>query len=198
MDPAYASQSVGTCVGPYYHLLYKNTSGDIVWFAVDIRRFPEVRGAYWTKVTSGEARCIDSYSQGYDETNLLSILVGGDDGKIYHDHPGIAVPFDIKTKDCIGDLKVANNEKVLKEIRYNLNTGGEDVILEVYVESVLKTWPSGLTYRTISGTGDFVQVIRDIPPDFEGKSFSLRVYDTTGHTTVHIYSPWTIIADIKE
>jgi hypothetical protein len=198
MDPAYASQSVGTCVGPYYHLLYKNTSGDIVWFAVDIRRFPEVRGAYWTKVTSGEARCIDSYSQGYDETNLLSILVGGDDGKIYHDHPGIAVPFDIKTKDCIGDLKVANNEKVLKEIRYNLNTGGEDVILEVYVESVLKTWPSGLTYRTISGTADFVQVIRDIPPDFEGKSFSLRVYDTTGHTTVHIYSPWTIIADIKE
>jgi hypothetical protein len=324
IDPDYASTAVGAFVGNYYHLLYKDNSGDWKWLAIDMRRFPEVRAAYWKKVAStelmpnvadrelsaasawtnvniasydetgdlsltasatgqyctlteasapttigkayiltvdvenltgtwtvkdddagqtlgtiaangigteiaftaatdgglrlvagtdtasvdldnfslreaaDEARCIDCYSQGYDETNSLSVLIGGEDGRVYHDHTGLAVPFDIRTKDCIGAPEAANMEKVLRCLRYNLNTNSEDVILQIYIDGTAKTWPNGLTYRKINGSGDVVQEMHDIPPDFRGKTISLRIYDPTGHTTMHIYSPWSLEIEIVE
>ena len=197
MDPDHASESRGICVGPYYHFLYQQvTTGDMKWVCFDLTRFPDIRPANWTGLCgAGQPTVMTAYNQGYDESNKFSLLVGGSDGKVYKDDPGTAVPFDIESKDLIGDIKIANDEKVLKEIRYNLDTNNEDVTLELYIDSAIATWADGLTYRTISGTADKVQVLRDIPQNFKGRFFRLRVYDDTGHLNIHIYSPWEIIFD---
>ena len=199
LDPDHASEAYGTCVGQYYHLLYLSTDTDWKWLAVDLRRLPEVRASYWTTVVaSGSyATCLDAYNQGYDETNSMSLLVGGSDGVVYYDAPGTAVPFDIETKDLAGPLEIMNDEKTLKEIRYNLDSQNEDVTLELYIDAAVATWQDGNTYRTISGTEDRIQVLRDMPPNFKGRFFRLKVYDDTGHLNVHIYSPWTLVYDPK-
>jgi hypothetical protein len=201
LDPDTADDAVGMVIGNYYHLLYQDNAAAWKWLALDLKRFPDIRVAHWETVCgTGTARSLDAYSQGYDSTKNLSFLVGGSNGIVYRDsYTAAAIPFEVWTKDCIGDPKIANDEKTLKEIRFNLDTGGQDVTLELYIDGTKATWADGsTTSRTISGTGDSVQVLRDMPPNFKGRMFSLRVYDTVGHTTMKIYSPWTLIYDGKE
>lgn len=141
---------------------------------------------------------VDAYSQGYDETNKLGVLAGTTDGYVFYDDPSTDAPIDIITKDYIGAPQIANDEKILKELRYNILTRTGEAWLEVWIDGQQATWSDGAKRRAISGSGDSVQVMRDMPPSFRGRRFSFRVFVTSTNYGVVIYSPWTMVFDVVE
>ncbi len=200
LAPEHASTAIGTVIGNYYHLLYQTTAHVWKWLALDLRRFPDVRAAYWEQVcgTASFARALDAYSQGYDETNALSFLVGGSDGIVYYDTATAeAMNFEAETHNLIGgNPQLANELKVLKELKYNLDSDGDNVTVQIYIDGTLATWPDGTTSFTISGTGDTVQVKRDFPPNFEGYMFRIRL-TAASVDDLRIYSPWSLDYNVK-
>ena len=182
----------GKIVGRSYHLLYPSgaaTEPD-KHLVLDMRRGAnDIRISYWDALNSTS---IDTDTQG------KNFYIGGSDG-VVRLQEGVSelVEVDVETHELIGgDLKVANALKVLKEIKYNLDTGGENVSLELYIDGVLATWTDGTTTKTISGTGDAVQVMRSLPKNFEGYVYRLRLH-VSGIRNFKLYSPWTLEFDLK-
>jgi hypothetical protein len=170
------------------------------WLALDLRRYPDIRAAYWEQVvgTTGAAYALDAYSQGYDETNALSFLVGGSDGKVYYDTATAeSMNFTLETHDLIGgDPKLANVIKTLIELRFSIDTNGDNVTLEIYIDETLATWPDATTSKTITGTTDAVQVLKDFPPNFEGYKFRFKL-SASSVNSINIYSPWAARFSVK-
>ena len=181
----------GKNVGFYYHFLYpsgNNTTPD-TYLAIDLTHFPDARIGNWTDLN---AVCI-----AVDESNG-DMFLGCSDGYVRKRSDTVteSINVDVQTRDLIGsDIKAANTIKVLKQLKYNLNTNGDPVKLEITIDGVLQTWQNGQTYYEISGTGDKVQVMESFPNNFEGYVYNLRVYGTV--TAFELYSPWNIELDGK-
>jgi len=142
----------GFCAGHYYHFLYPSiaaTGNDPdKWLAIDLRRFPDVRAFFWS-FDSGYPVCGWSYNQGN------TYYVGTTDGFVKRMDTASAetASVSMRTAERVGgDIKVANKEKTLKRLKYNINTGGDDVSLTLYIDGTAATWSDGTTTRTISGT----------------------------------------------
>ena len=194
MDHDYITNCRGFCGGRYYHLIYP--SHDAVagnpdkWLAIDLRRFPDIRAAYWEDLA---AICGCAYDQGGD------IYVGTSTGYALKSDTASAetIDVDVETEDRIGgQITLANTEKTLKELKYCIDTDGDDVNLQIIIDGTAATWPDGTNSRTISGSGDEVQVIRSFPTNFRGYTFRVRIYGT-GLTTFKLYSPIEMVFDVK-
>jgi hypothetical protein len=194
LNKTYIHMCRGVCSGHYYHLLYpsgSNTDCD-KWLAIDMRRFPDIRVAYWQGLS---ARCLYSYTQG------TGLYVGTSDGYVkYLDSASTeTMGCYIETHELIGgDPALANEEKVLRALHYNINTNSVNVSLAIYIDGTQATWPDGTTTKTITGSGDAVQVMRDFPPNFRGYNFRVYVYKTSGLGTFTVYSPWSLSFEAKE
>ena len=180
----------GTHDGRYYHLLYPSsgkTEPD-KYVAFDISRYPEVRAANWNNL---KGRSLDIYDQG------SKIYVGGFDGILRESGSTTeTIDVDVETHDIMGgDPKIANSEKRLKELKYNLDTGGKAVDLEIYIDGELTTYPDNEQKIGISGTGDYVQYKKSFPPNFVGYVFSFKVRGE-GLSTFDLYSPWQAEFDV--
>ncbi len=194
LNKTYIHMCRGVCSGHYYHLLYpsgSNTDCD-KWLAIDMRRFPDIRVAYWQGLS---ARCLYSYTQG------TGLYVGTSDGYVkYLDSASTeTMGCYIETHELIGgNPALANEEKVLRALHYNINTNSANVSLAIIIDGTQATWPDGTTTKTISGSGDAVQVMRDFPPNFRGYNFRVYVYATSGLGTFTVYSPWSLSFEAKE
>jgi len=183
----------GKVAGRYYHLFYPSGSATDPdkHLVLDMRRGAgDIRIAYWDGL---EGMSVDADTQG------KNFYIGGSDG-IARVQSGIteAVDVDIETHELIGgDLKIANELKILKEIKYNLDSNGVNINLELYIDGVKQIWTDGTTVKTISGTADAVQVMRSLPKNFEGYQYRLRLY-ATGITAFELYSPWKCDWDLKQ
>lgn len=187
----YIANCRGGVSGKRYHLLYPSaasTDGQPdKHLVVDLRRSPDIRVAYWDGLNS---RCL-----AVDDSDK-TLYIGGTDGYVYKmGTVAESIDMDIATHYMIGnDPKAANKVKQWKQLKYNLDTNGASVTLEVYIDGALATWPDGTTSHSISGTGDDVQIL-PLPQNFEGYQIKVRVYGTA-LTQCDIYSPWDLDFDI--
>lgn len=160
------------------------------WLAIDLRRYPDIRVAYWEGL---RAVCGCCYDQG--GTGGVTYIGQASGYVLKSDSSSTeAVDIDIQTEDRIGgDIKAANVLKTLKELKYNLNG---TVNLQIIIDGTTMTWQDGTTYQSITGSGDQVKVMRSFPPNFQGYTYRLRIYadDLTAFT---LFSPWEIVFDIK-
>ncbi len=183
----------GKIVGRYYHLFYPSGSATDPdkHLVLDMRRGAgDIRISYWDGL---ESMSVDTDTQG------KNFYIGGSDG-IVRLQSGTTedVDIDVETHELIGgDLKIANFPKVLKEIKYNLDSDGVDINMELWIDGILQTWTDGTTVKTISGTDDAVQVMRSLPKNFEGYKYRLRLY-ATGVVAFELYSPWGLEFDLKQ
>jgi len=186
--------AIGNCRadwdGTHYHLLYPSgtaTQPD-KWAAFDLSRYPDVRLAFW-KDLNGQSVDVDRQSS--------KIYIGGSDGYVRQNSGLESLNIDIRTHDLIGGKEeYSNHIKTLKELKYAINTGNEDVTLEIYIDGIQATWPDGDISQAIKGADDTVQYIRSFPNNFAGYKFELRVYGSN-LSEFEIYSPWEIEWDIK-
>jgi len=175
----------GNFDGRYYHLLYPSGSATEPdkHAAFDLSKYPEIRLVYWEDLNS---RCIDVDEQ------TDKVYLGGSDGYVRENSGGEEINIEIETHDSIGGkIEYANIEKTIKEIKYSLNTGGNDVTLKIYLDGVLGKWSDGSDTKTISGTDDTVQYIKDIPPDWTCYKYTINITGT-GLSTFELYSPWSV------
>lgn len=196
LDHTYIADCRGFCAGRYYHFLYPShtaTSGvPNKWLAIDLRRSPDIRAAYWEGLS---AVCGCSYDQG-GESYGGTIYIGTSTGYAMKSDTASAEVIDVEvvTEDRIGgEVAVANTRKVLKELKYNLNGTAS---LQIIIDGTAATWPDTTTSRTITGTGDTVQVMKSFPTNFEGYKYRLRI-TATDQTTFILYSPWEMVFDLK-
>ena len=192
LDMDYIENCRGMAVGRKYHLLYPSNSATSgtpdSHLCIDLTRLPDIRTAKWDGLN---AVCLDAYNQGQ------AYYFGGSDGYVYkHDTASTeVVDVDVETHDLAGGgLQLTNIMKTLKELKYNLDTDDDDVTLVVYIDGTAATWPDGNAYKTISGGGDEIQLLK-FPPNFRGYNYRLRVY-ASDLTTFTIYSPWTVDFDV--
>ena len=176
--------------GRYYHLVYP--SGDVTepdkWAAFDLSRYPDIKLAYWEDL-AGMSVMVDDQSTG--------VYIGGSDGYARRNNGTETIDVHIRTHDLVGgDPKVANVSKTLKELKYALDTGGENVTLEIYIDDSLVTFSDDTQSKTISGSDDTPQYIKDLPQNAEGYSYSARV-SGTDLSTCKIYSPWIMEYEVK-
>jgi len=179
------SECRGRWDGRYYHLLYPSGENEYPdkWLAIDLSRFPEVRAAYWEDLNANSLEIYDEDKQ---------IYVGGHDGYMRINTGTEAIDVDVQSHDLIGGKpELANTLKKYTALKYNLDTGGDDVTLELYLDGIRAEWEEGTYTKTISGTGDAVQVLKGFPQNFEAYMCSVRVYGTALNTFT-LYSPWTL------
>lgn len=194
LNHSYIHKCRGAWDGKYYHLLYPSgtaTEPD-KWLAVDLTRFPDIRVAYWEDLN---ARSITVYDQGNN------VYTGGSDGFVRQNNDTAeTINVDVKSKDCVGvsaaGAPLALTPKTLREFKYALNTGGVNVTLEFYIDGTLAKWSDGTTIKTISGSGDTPQYIKNFPTNWEGYKYAVRVYGA-GLSTFEIYSPWEMQLEVK-
>ena len=187
----YIHKCRGEWDGKYYHLLYPSGSATEPnkWLAVDLTRFPDLRVAHWEDLN---AQSIYTYEQGNN------IYIGGSDGYVRQNNDTTeTINVDVKSKDCVGDARLSLTLKTLREFKYAINTGGENVTLEFYIDGVLAEWPDETTTKTISGTDDTPQYIKNFPPNWQGYKYAVRIYGT-GLSTFEIYSPWEMQLEVKK
>jgi hypothetical protein len=163
----------GRIAGRYYFLLYPSvgeTQPDR-FLAIDMRRFPDIRVAYWTDLNG---QSIDA------DTQSNKFYIGGSDGYVRTKAESGTSDVLIETHDLMGgDPKAANEIKVWKEIKYALNTGAGSVTLQVYIDDVLQKWPDDTTTKTISGTDEMTQFLRNLPPNWQGYRIRLKITGTS-------------------
>ena len=175
--------------GRYYHLLYPSGTNTVPnkWIALDLKRFPDIRAAHWEDLNG---RCIHVDEQ----TN--GIYIGGNDGFVRDNTLTESINVDVQTHDLVsGDPKMANTAKTLKEMNYAINTGGNDVTLEFYIDGTVTKWPDDTTTKTISGTNDSVQTMKSFPTNWTGYKYSIRIYGSN-LDTFELYSPWDLEFDL--
>jgi hypothetical protein len=182
-------QCRGTWDGRYYHLLYP--SGDETepdkWAAFDLSKFPDIRLAYWHDL-NGRSIDVDSQSK--------KVYVGGSDGYLRQNELTETIDIEVRTHDHVGGSpEVANATKTLKQLKYSLDTGGDDVTLEIYMDGSLITFSDDTTSQTISGTGDVPQYLPNIPVTAQGYSYAAKITGS-GLSTFELYSPWIMEFDI--
>lgn len=170
--------------GRIYHLLYpsgSNTEPD-KWAAFDLRRSPDIRLAFWQDL-NGQSIDVDDQS--------TKIYIGGSDGYVRQNSGSESIDIEINTKNLVGDLRLTNKIKTLKELRYALDTDSTDVTLEIWIDGTQQKWPDGSNSKSISGSNDLVQVIKDLPPNFQGYQYTLKISGSS-LSTFEIYSPWEV------
>lgn len=177
--------------GRYYHLLYpsgENTEPD-KWLALDLKSFPDIKVAYWEDLN---ARCL------HVDRQSKKVYIGGSDGFVRENTGTESINVEITTHDLIGgDPQGANREKTLKELKYSLDTEGETVDLEIYIDGILAKWPDGTTSKSISGTSKKIQYFRSFPPNWKGYRYELKITGTN-LDSFKIYSPWDINFDVTK
>lgn len=189
---SYLSNCTGFCSGSYYFFMYpavgSSTGVPDTLLVLDLRKYPEIRMAKWTGFS---ATCGWKYDQG------TTYYFGGADGYVRYYNPSSteAVDIDVQTQDMIGGaVQAANREKVLKRLKYNFSANAA-MNLQIIIDGTAATWPDGTTYKSITGTGDAVKVLPDIPQNFRGYRYSVRLY-ATGLTSFTLYNPWEMEFEI--
>jgi hypothetical protein len=196
LDHDYLSVCRGSVIGKYYILLYVSVASTThlpdKMAVFDLSKYPDVRLAYWDGISpAGTVYSLCSYSQG--ETYYF----GTSDGFLmkYDTASSETININVQTEDRIGgNPQLANIKKTLKRLKYNLDSNGDDVTMEIYIDGTKQTWPDGSTSQTITGTGDTVQVLPNFPPNFNGYKYSIELTGT-GLTDFTLYSPWDVEFD---
>jgi hypothetical protein len=192
MNQAYISTCVGACVGRYYLFAYPSGSGTVpdTLLAFDLRRFPDIRVSEWKDTA---VKSIDNYEFG------KNFYIGGSDGYVRKNDTTYAetINVEVETHELIGgDPQYANHEKYLKELKYALNAGAGSVVMTLYIDGTAATWADGSTSKTLTGTGETVQVMKDFPQNFRGYRFRIKLVGTA-MATFTLYSPWQLDFDVK-
>jgi hypothetical protein len=192
LNQTYMSTCVGACVGRYYLFAYPSGSGTVpdTLLAFDLRRFPDVRVSEWAGTA---VKSIDNYELGNN------FYIGGSDGYLRKNDTTYAegINIEVETHDLIGGTpELANREKYLKELKYALNAGALSVTMTLYIDGTAATWANGDTTKTLTGTDETVQVMKDFPQNFRGYRFRIKLVGTA-MATFNLYSPWQLDFDIK-
>jgi len=174
----------GKISGNYYHLLYPGgaaTEPD-KYLAIDIRRYPDIRVAYWT----------DLYGQSVDsDPQTKNFYIGGSDGIVRKKDASGPVSCLIETKDMVGDPKAGGSPVLIKtwnQLKYSLLG---TLTLQVYIDDVIQKWPDGATTKTLTGIDEALQVIQSFPQNWQGYRIRLKLTGTD-LSTLEIYSPWLL------
>lgn len=178
----------GKCVGRYYHFLYPSatSSSPDKHLAIDLRRYPDIRVAEWTDLNG---QCIET------DMDSTKIYFGCTDGYV-RSQGSEDVDFELETHDMVGGSAELTNElKTFQEIKYALDSDGDDVTMKVYIDDVLMKYSDGSTTKTISGTGETLQYIRSLPKDWAGYRIRINL-SGTDMNKVEIYSPWKILFQV--
>jgi hypothetical protein len=194
LDQTYIANCCGRIVGKYYHLLYPsiNATGGVpdTHIVFDLRRWPDIRMSNWTSLSG---QCLEASLQG------SNFYIGGSDGYLREQDASSAETIDviIKTHDLVGnDPKLVNMTKKLREIKYNMDSGGTALELAVYIDGTVLKWPDNSTHQDVSGTAEGVTPLRSLPQNAEGYRYALQLTGT-GLTELAIYSPWELVFDPK-
>lgn len=192
IDLEFIHLAQGGISGKLYHLMYSSvaSAAGVVdkHLVVDLRRSPDIRVGYWDGLN---ARCM-----AIDDDDK-TLYIGGTDGIVYKMDSAATELRDVDVESHYligGQPQAANKKKAWKQLKYNLDTNGDSVTLEVYVDGTLKTWPDGETSQAISGTADEVQVL-PLPQDFQGYQIKVRVYGSD-LGQFDLYSPWDLDYDL--
>jgi hypothetical protein len=187
LDISKIANCQGVMSGDYYLLIYPSLDGTMKFLALDMRRYPDVRTAYWTNLN---AQSIDSSSQG------TNIFIGGSDGYVRTPIAGESMAVLLETNDLSGnpEKNETNKIKTFKNFKYALKG---TVQVQFYIDDILAQWPDGTTEMTLTGTGETLQWIQSLPQDWQGYRIRLMLTGTN-LTEVEIYSPWSIDLDATE
>jgi hypothetical protein len=178
----------GKCVGRYYHFLYPSATSSVPdkHLAIDLRRYPDIRVAEWTGLNG---QCIET------DMESTKVYFGCADGYV-RSQGNEYVDFELETHDMVGgSAELTNEQKTFQEIKYALDSNGNDVTLKVYIDDVLMKYSDGSTTKTISGTSETLQYIRSLPKDWVGYRIRLNL-SGTDMSKVEIYSPWKILFQV--
>ena len=93
------------------------------------------------------------------------------------------------------ELEICNDVKTWKEIKYAIDTAGALVTLQIYIDDVLMKWPDGTTEKLISGSGETVQSLRNLPTNWKGYKIRLLLTGVV-LSTFTLYSPWKLDFDV--
>jgi hypothetical protein len=179
------AQCRGSRVGNHYCLMYPSVGETVPnrMLMLDIRRPQDPRIANWTDLNGV---CIDTDSQS------TKIYIGGSDGYVRTKAATGTCDVLVETHDLVGGSpQVVHNQKTWTSIKYALDSGGDNVTMQIYIDDVLMKWPDGATTKTITGTGEMTQVINSLPQNWKG--YKMRIVLTgTGMDTFELYSPWNL------
>jgi hypothetical protein len=86
--------------------------------------------------------------------------------------------------------------KKIKELKYDMDSGGDNIQLVVYIDDTVLKWPDDTTYQNISGTAEGVTPLRSLPQNAEGYRIALQLTGTA-LDELTLYGPWELTFDPK-
>lgn len=178
-------QCRGGVVGKNYILLYPSAGSPTIdkFLVLDTRKMSDIKVGYWTGLNS---QCFDT------DTQTSSFYLGGYDGFVRAKSATGTCDVTVQTHDCMGgDVKAARVIKTWREMKYAIDTGGQPVTLQYYIDDVLMSWPDGTTSTQISGSNELTQVLRSLPANWKGYKISILITGTD-MAKFELYSPWSI------
>ena len=178
----------GKVSGNYYHLLYpsgSNTEPD-KYLSIDLRRYPDIRVAYWTDL-NGQSLT--------DPRSTKNFYIGGSDGYVRSKDSTGTTSCLIETHDLVGgEGKLVTEYKTWNQLKYALNG---TLKLEVYIDDALQKWPDGSTSKTLTGTTEALQVIQSLPQNWQGYRLKLKITGTDLQS-LELYSPWVLSLELTK
>ena len=172
--------------GRNYHLLYPHAANvDPTKHAVfDLSKFPKIRLSYWDNLGS---RDMAVWNQG------ASIYIAGSAGFVRYPGGTESITASVKTHDLIGGTpELANKWKMLKRLKYSLNG---TMTLTITIDGTTITWADSTTSKSITGTGDAVQIM-ELPRDLGCYKYTVAL--AAAETDFDLYSPWEMEFDYEE
>lgn len=189
LDIKRIEESVGKVSGRYYHVLFPTIGKtEFTHLVLDLGRQGDVRCSLWEGI---KARTL------WTDEDTKDLYIGSFDGYIYkRTTSGEAIDFTVQTHNLSGgDQKVVNHIKTISELRYNLDSGGADVNMEIWFQDDVGwrqgEWEDGSTVKKIRGSTDEVQVLDNLPVNFKGYQFYIKLYGY-GMSHLVLYGPWSL------
>ena len=193
LNHSYLAECRGIWDGRNYHFLYPHGANTTpTKHAVfDLSRFPKVRLSYWDYGAGATFNAQDMavWNQGN------SIFIAGHDGWVWYPKTGETITASVKTHDLIGGTpELASKWKMLKRLKYAIKGTGT-MTLTITIDGTTITWADGTTSKTLTGTGDVVQIM-ELPRDLGCYKYTVAI--SAANTAFELYSPWEMEFDYEE
>jgi len=186
-------ECVGKVSGRYYHVLFPTVgANEFTHLVMDLGRAGDVRCATWTGLNATAM---------WSNDDTKDFYIGTSDGYVYkRSLSGEPIDFEVQTHNLSGgDQTVVNHIKTVSELRYNLDSDGAEISLEMWFQDDVGwrqgEWEDGNTVKTITGTDDAVQILDNLPANFKGYQYFLKIYGE-GLTKLTLYGPWSVKFEI--
>ena len=124
-----------------------------------------------------------------------SIFIAGNDGWVWYQKSGETITASVKTHDLIGGApELANKWKMLKRLKFSIKGTGT-MTLTITIDGTTITWADGTTSKTLTGTGDAVQIM-ELPWDLGCYQYTVAI--SAANTAFELYYPWELEFDYEE